>query len=250
MNRFRLILFLAIVMAMAGVANADVRVGGWSLRANGEVARDFQYTGPCPVDLKFGWSVLGTEPTPVTYSFVRSDGGRTSSSQSINLPAANKSGFIYYDWHLGANTATFATYTGWVQLDVASPNPVSQKINFTIHCAGPTVHVGGWSLRANGQVAQGFQYTGACPVDLKFGWGVLGTAPTPVTYSFVRNDGGHSSSSQSTNLPAANQSVPIYDDWHLGANTPTFANYHGWVQLNIESPNAVSQKIDFTIHCQ
>ena len=28
-----------------------------------------------------------------------------------------------------------------------------------------TVRIGGESLRANGQVAQGFQYTGSCPVD-------------------------------------------------------------------------------------
>jgi hypothetical protein len=50
-------------------------------------------------------------------------------------------------------------------------------------------------------------------------------------------------------LPAANRSVPIYYDWRLGANTPQFQNYTGWVQLNIESPGPVSQKISFTIHC-
>jgi len=228
---------------------ASVRIGGWSLRANGEVAKDFQYTGPCPVDLKFGWSLLGTAPTTATYSFVRSDGG-SSSSQSIGLPTANQSGFIYYDWHLGANTAEFANYSGWVELRVATPNPVSQRINFAIHCVGPTVRIGGWSLRANGEVAKAFQYTGACPVDLKFGWSVLGTAPTTATYSFVRSDGGHSSSSQSINLPTANQSGFIYYDWHLGANTAEFANYSGWVDLGITSPNAVSQKINFTIHCR
>ena len=78
---------------------------------------------------------------------------------------------------------------------------------------------------------------------------MIATEPTPVTYTFVRSDGGHSNASFTTNLPAANQSVPIYDDWQLGANTPEFQNYSGWVQLNIESPNAVSQKIPFTIHC-
>jgi hypothetical protein len=109
-------------------------VGGWSLRANGELAKDFQYTGPCPVDLKFGWGVLTTAPTTATYSFVRSDGGQSSSPQSTSLPAANTSVPIYYDWHLGANTAQFANFSGWVELDINSPNVVSQKINFTIHC--------------------------------------------------------------------------------------------------------------------
>jgi len=86
-------------------------------------------------------------------------------------------------------------------------------------------------------------------VDLEFGWGVLSTGPATVTYSFVRSDGGHSSASQTANLPNANQSVPIYYDWHLGANTPQFANFSGWVELNIQSPNPVSQRIPFTIHC-
>ena len=115
--------------------------------------------------------------------------------------------------------------------------------------AQASVRVGGESLRANGQVAQGFQYTGGCPVALKFGWGVIATEPTTVTYSFVRSDEGHSSSSSAVELPEANRSVPIYVDWRLGANKPEFANYRGWVQLNIESPNAVSQKISFTLHC-
>jgi len=113
-----------------------------------------------------------------------------------------------------------------------------------------TVRVGGDSLRANGQVAQGFQYTGSCPVNLQFGWGLIGTGPTTVNYRFVRNDGGHSSSVQSVNLPQANRSVPVYEPWRLGANTPQFATYTGWVKLLIESPNPVESKIGFTIHCQ
>ena len=250
MNRIRLVLSLAIMIALAGTVHATVRIGGWSLSANGQLARDFQYTGPCPVDLKFDWGVIGTEPGRVTYSFVRNDGGHSSSPQSIDLPAADHSVSIYEDWHLGANTPQFANYSGWVQLDIQSPNPVSKRINFTIHCAGPTVRVGGWALMANGQLARDFQYTGACPVDLKFDWGVISTAPTNATYSFVRNDGGHSSSSKSIELPEADHSVSIFDDWRLGANTPQFANYSGWVQLNIESPNTVSQKINFTIHCR
>jgi hypothetical protein len=51
-------------------------------------------------------------------------------------------------------------------------------------------------------------------------------------------------------VPQANHAVSIFDDWRLGANTPEFANFSGWVQLNVESPSAVSQKINFTIHCR
>ena len=113
-----------------------------------------------------------------------------------------------------------------------------------------TVRVGGSSLRANGQVAQGFQYTGSCPVALKFGWGLISTGPTEVVCRFDRSDGGHTTHSDRVNIPRANQSVPVYDDWQLGANTPKFADFHGWVNIIIESPNPVQQKIGFTIHCQ
>jgi hypothetical protein len=112
------------------------------------------------------------------------------------------------------------------------------------------VRIGGESLRANGEVAQGFQYTGPCPVALQFGWGVIGTAPTTIDYWFVRSDGGQSSRSQNLDLPQANRSVPVYDTWRLGANTPQFANYTGWVKIVIDSPNQVEGKIGFTIHCQ
>jgi hypothetical protein len=110
--------------------------------------------------------------------------------------------------------------------------------------------VGGESLRANGQIAQGFQYTGSCPVDLKFGWGLISTRHTEVVYRFDRNDGGHTTHSERVDIPQANHSVPVYYDWQLGANTPKFADFHGWVNIIIESPNSVQQKINFTIHCQ
>jgi hypothetical protein len=113
--------------------------------------------------------------------------------------------------------------------------------------APASVRVGGYSLRANGQVAQGFQYSGTCPVDLKFGWGLIATEPTTASYSLTRNDGSHPPSG-SVDLPGG-RSKPVYLDWRLGANNAKFANYTGWVQLNIESPNRVSQKISFTLHC-
>jgi hypothetical protein len=43
---------------------------------------------------------------------------------------------------------------------------------------------------------------------------------------------------------------PNLDNWSLGANTPQFANNHGWVELNIQASVAISQKINFTLHCQ
>ncbi len=112
------------------------------------------------------------------------------------------------------------------------------------------VRIGGSSLRANGQVAQNYEYSGPCPVELKFGWGVIASSPSSVTYTFTRSDGGHSSTPQTVDLSQPNRSTPIYDEWHLGANRAQFANYHGWVEINIISPNPVTQRIPFTIHCR
>jgi len=115
--------------------------------------------------------------------------------------------------------------------------------------ANAQVRFGGWALQANGQLAKGFQYTGSCPVSLKFDWGVMSNAPTDIHYIFERSDGGHGPA-QSRHIDQANHSLSVTEDWHLGANTPQFANYHGWLQMNIEEPNRVSHRIAFTIHCK
>jgi hypothetical protein len=244
------IALLAALTAASGTAVAGVRVGGSSFSANGALARGHEYAGSCPVDLKFDWGVISTTPAAIAYSFTRSDGGHSSSAQSVNLPA-NRSVPILDEWHLGANTPQFANFSGWVELNISSPEPVVNRISFTIHCgSAASVRVGGSAFAANGQLARDHQYTGPCPVDLKFDWGAIGTEPTPVTYSFTRNDGGHSSQPLTIALPQANRSVPIVDQWRLGANTPQFANYSGWVELNIESPNPVANRIGFTLHCR
>ena len=251
----RFIFPLAVIIAMAGTAHADIHIGGWSLWANGQLARDFQYTGSCPVDLKFDWGVVSTEPVTATSSFLRSDGGHSSTSPSFDLPGGGRSLPITEEWRLGANTPQFQNYSGWIELTVESADhkiSVSKKINFTIHCAAEAagLRIGGWSFWANGKLARDFQYTGACPVNLKFDWGVVSAAPVTATYSFLRNDGGHSSTSKSIALPGGGRSTPILEEWRLGANTPKFQPYKGWVELDIESPEHVSKRIPFTIQCQ
>jgi hypothetical protein len=124
------------------------------------------------------------------------------------------------------------------------------SIGYLVAQRNATVRVGGSSLRANGQIVQGYQYSGPCPVDLKFGWGVIATAPTSVTYRFARSYGGHSGQSLREELPQAGRSVPLYEDWRLGANTRQFGDFHGWVNLIIEGPNHLENRINFTIHCQ
>ena len=130
----RFIFPLAVIIAIAGTAHASVRIGGWSFWANGELARDFQYTGACPVNLKFDWGVVSAAPVTATYSFLRNDGGHSSTPKSIALPGGGRSTPILEEWRLGANTPKFQPYKGWVELDIESPERVSKRIPFTIQC--------------------------------------------------------------------------------------------------------------------
>lgn len=242
--------FMASSLAFTCTASAEVRVGGSAFSANGMLARDHQYSGSCPVDLKFDWGVISAVPTTITYSFTRSDGGHSSSARTAELPA-HRSVPIIEEWHLGANTAQFSSYSGWVELNIESPDRVVNRIAFTVHCgSSASVRVGGSAFTVNGALARDHQYTGACPVELGFDWGVIGSEATPVTYSFVRSDGGHSASPLTIDLPQANRSVPIRDHWRLGANTPQFADFSGWVELRIDAPNSVANRIAFTLHCR
>jgi|SRR5579884_957671 len=113
---------------------------------------------------------------------------------------------------------------------------------------GAAVRIGGSSFSANGQIARDYQYTGACPVDLKFDWGVQDTSRSSIAYSITRSDGPRIT--RSLNHPGGNRSVPIADHWRLGNNSPRFRDFRGWEELNIESPNRAAKRIEFTIHCR
>ena len=130
----RIFFLLATAIVMAGAAHAGVRIGGSAFSANGQLARDYQYTGPCPVDLKFDWGVIAFEPSTVSYWFRRNDRGQSSASRTIGLPGGNRSIPILEQWRLGANTPQFFNYSGWVELNIESPNRISNRIRFTLHC--------------------------------------------------------------------------------------------------------------------
>jgi hypothetical protein len=104
-------------------------------------------------------------------------------------------------------------------------------------------------LTHNGQIVQNFVYMGACPVQLQFAWGVLPTEPIEIKYHFERSDGAHAPAGQKL-LPRANTSVDVITTWELGARTPEFRDFKGWEDLVIDTPNHVSQKINFTLHCR
>jgi len=257
--------FLFVLITLLGVAitaQAQVRVGGWSLDANGRHLPSQKYWGSCPVNLKFAWGVLGTDAATVGYTYTRSDGFHSPNSFTLKLPGPNRSMDAYAEWSVGANQPQFANYSGWVQLDIQSPNPASQRIPFALHCgadagkefatpgARGTVRVGrAMTMEANGQVIERHVYTGPCPVNLKFAWEVQGTEPTPVTYWFDRSDGVELHRPFTIQLQAADQPETIYQEWRLGGNTPEFANYNGWIRLNVEWPTPDYGDDHFLLRC-
>jgi hypothetical protein len=109
--------------------------------------------------------------------------------------------------------------------------------------------VDGLSFFANGQLARGFEYTGGCPVKLQFHWHVTSPEATSLVYNTTRNDGGHSSSPSTVPVSGPNHGAVILYDWQLGANEPRFANYRGWVQLEVVQPAQATKRTNFTIHC-
>lgn len=255
-GRSTLLTLVAVTIAalvLPKQTQAGMRIGGWSLRANGQLAQNFEYSGPCPVALKFGWGVVSSDATEANYGFLRNDGA-TSPSSGISLAGGGRSTPIYDDWELGANTPSFSNYRGWVELVVESPTRLSQRINFTLHCGGnPTaaasVRVGGSAFFANGRIARDYQYTGPCPVSLKFDWGIVSGEPTSISYAFLRNDGARGPSATRP-LPGGGHSESITTDWRLGANLPQFQNYNGWMELHTDPPHSLSNRISFTLHCQ
>ena len=92
MKAVRIVCIAGICFCMAIVSqiahSQAVRIGGWALTNNGQIVKNFVYTGSCPVQLQFAWGVLSTAPTEIKYHFERSDGAQAPPGQ-MGLPRAN-----------------------------------------------------------------------------------------------------------------------------------------------------------------
>ena len=259
-----LIFSLGALFGVGNRAQAQVRISGWAVSANGQPLPSGQYFGSCPVTLKFGWAYFSDassdKPTMVTWSYTRSDGFHPSSPSTISVPYG-RSTDVDVSWTLGANTPEFANYRGWADLKTESPVQVSQRIPVVLHCSasGPPAAPKGFGkirieqqlLESRGEPVPKFTYTGPCPADLTFGWKVTGTEATPVTYWINRSDGFQSSERKTVNIPADTKEVIIREEWRVPAQPPKFRNYfQPWVQLNIETPNPDSLRINPLVACQ
>ena len=125
-------LCICALLSGARAAQAEMRVVGTTFFVNGKPVPDFQYSGTCPVWLRFYWSLIDTDFAGMVYYFIPNVGKPTPRhSQSVwrNQPIP-----AYIDWQVGANTPKYANYRGWLQLRVTNPNNIANTINFTLHC--------------------------------------------------------------------------------------------------------------------
>lgn len=134
-------LVLAGLCSLPPAASAQIRLGASSFSANGEVTSGgrpkagYRYTGPCPVDLRFEWGIISTDPTDMVYSFARNDGGQSKPART-SMPGGDRSFPVVDGWRLGDNSDQFANFRGWVELDIRSPYPLTYRIPFTLQCVG------------------------------------------------------------------------------------------------------------------
>jgi hypothetical protein len=120
---------LALTTALFAVS---IKVTGSSFSANGQAAPRRDYTGPCPVDLQFDWTVVSVDRENLFYTTSRSD--RTESSQRGASLGPNQPSKITDHWKLGSSAPAFKNYAGWMQLNMKSPAQGTDKIAFTLHC--------------------------------------------------------------------------------------------------------------------
>jgi len=141
---FSLVLISQLAPSQANVSHpkappaapaATVSVVGGSMYANGVLLKhpENSYEGSCPVNLKFTWTLLSTEPTDVSYSTQRSDDG-ISATKKINISKANTPVFVSEPWEMGANTPKYKDFKGSITLTTKSPNKADLGIYFTVHC--------------------------------------------------------------------------------------------------------------------
>jgi len=114
---------------------ATVSVVGGSMYANGVLLKhpENDYKGSCPVNLKFTWTLLSTEPAEVSYFTQRSDDG-VSAVMKVKIPTANSPVFVSEPWEMGANTPKYKDFKGSITLTTKSPNKADLGIYFSIHC--------------------------------------------------------------------------------------------------------------------
>ena len=123
--------------------------------------------------------------------------------------------------------------------------------------AKATVQVTWWTLTAKNFSANAENlvgdYWGTCPVVLKFDWLIVSQESNSVTYQLQRSDGSLPSAITKVDLKYVPNDhmyeANVIDMWNLGAYTPEFKDFKGWINLTTLTPNKWEQKVPFVLQC-
>jgi len=112
--------------------------------------------------------------------------------------------------------------------------------------SAPAVEVTGLSVSATPA-----SHSGPCPVEIKFTGKIALNKAGRATYKWVRSDGGIDTLAHPPVVfPAAGTQV-VTTTWTLGAATPAFQPFNGWMKLHVLTPqDKLSAPAKFTINCR
>jgi hypothetical protein len=84
-------------------------------------------------------------------------------------------------------------------------------------------------------------YTGACPVTVRFDGSITMDGPGNMVYNVIRSDGGHLAKGKPVHFNAAG-THSVVETWQIGKS------YKGWLQL--ASGNIRTEKAEFSVTCR
>ncbi len=94
--------------------------------------------GPCPATITFRGKVLLNGRGNFTYKWIRSDGGVDTITHAPVANDGHNATLVTTTWTLGARTADFHPFHGWMELHVLTPtDKTSEPGRFTLDCGAP-----------------------------------------------------------------------------------------------------------------
>lgn len=196
------------------------------------------FTGKCSKQFDFTGEIKVNGAMTVRYTWLRSDGA-TSPEKTLEFNDAGAKS-VTTSWTLGADGNTYEGL--WQQLKVIAPDEMlSNKAEFSLTCDAAAIGVS-----ANLTVIGDSDVTAECPKKIEFEGTIEVDAPTTVTYTWLRSDGGMAPEETLEFEAAGSQTVTT--SWTLGEGGNTYEGL--WQQLKVIAPTEVlSNQATFDLTC-
>jgi hypothetical protein len=195
----------------------------------------------CPYVFTFHATISFTQPGPISYRWIRSDGGQ---GPIISKNPSTAGHFGDSDtWGMGGPGFT---YSGWAQLEILAPAvSYSNRQPIYLSCVGSGSSGQGRTVSAT-VFARPNNVTGVqCPYVFTFHATISFSQPGPISYRWVRSDGGQGPII--TKNPSTAGHFGASETWGMGGPGFTFS---GWERLELLSPHhGYSNQQHISISC-